>query len=126
MLGLIVNLMTLGTEGRRPQPLVRDSVTIIAWGVPGVVAGVLALRSLDSTALQVGVTLGVFATLAVRALAQRRREAASERGRAAAVGGSGHGHRLRRADHVDEHGRPARRALHARPRRDARADARQR
>ena len=26
LLGLIVNLMTLGTEGRRPQPLVRDSL----------------------------------------------------------------------------------------------------
>jgi uncharacterized membrane protein YfcA len=75
VLGLLVNLMTLGTEGRRPQPLVRDSLTILAWAVPGVVAGLLALRALDSTALQVGVTLGVFATLAVRALARRRRDA---------------------------------------------------
>lgn len=74
VLGLLVNLMTLGTEGRRPQPLARDSLTILAWAVPGVVAGLLALRSLDSTALQVGVTLGVFATLAVRALARRRRD----------------------------------------------------
>jgi len=78
-LGLIVNLMTLGTEGRRPQPLVRDSLLMLLWGIPGVVVGVLALRALDSTALQVGVTLGVFATLAVRALTQRR----------AAVGGTG-------------------------------------
>jgi uncharacterized membrane protein YfcA len=76
VLGLLVNLMTLGTEGRRPQPLVRDSVKILAWAVPGVAAGLLALRSLDSTALQVGVTLGVFATLAVRALARRRRREA--------------------------------------------------
>jgi uncharacterized membrane protein YfcA len=74
VLGLIVNLMTLGTEGRRPQPLLRDAVTIMAWAVPGVAVGLLALRSLDSTTLQVGVTLGVFATLAVRALSQRRRE----------------------------------------------------
>ena len=76
VLGLLVNLLTLGTEGRRPQPLVRDSMKILAWAVPGVVAGLLALRSLDSTALQVGVTLGVFATLAVRALARRRRREA--------------------------------------------------
>ncbi len=75
VLGLIVNLMTLGTEGRRPQPLVRDSLIILAWGIPGVVVGVVALHALGSTALQVGVTLGVFATLAVRALARRRREA---------------------------------------------------
>ena len=72
VLGLIVNLMTLGTEGRRPQPLVRDSLTLLAWAIPGVAAGLLALRSLDSAALQIGVTLGVFATLGVRALARRR------------------------------------------------------
>jgi uncharacterized membrane protein YfcA len=72
VLGLIVNLMTLGTEGRRPRPLVRDSLVILAWAVPGVVAGVAALQALGSTVLQIGVTLGVFATLAVRALARRR------------------------------------------------------
>jgi uncharacterized membrane protein YfcA len=72
VLGLIVNLMTLGTEGRRPQPLVRDSAVILGWGLPGVFAGVLLLRALGTTALQIGVTLGVFATLAVRALARRR------------------------------------------------------
>jgi uncharacterized membrane protein YfcA len=66
LLGLLVNLMTLGTEGRRPQPLVRDSLTMLAWAVPGVLVGALALRVLDKTALQVGVTFGVFATLAVR------------------------------------------------------------
>ena len=72
VLGLIVNLMTLGTEGRRPQPLVRDSLIILGWAIPGVVVGVVLLQALGATALQVGVTLGVFATLAVRALAQRR------------------------------------------------------
>ena len=76
LLGLLVNAMTLGTEGRRPQPLARDSIVILAFGVPGVFAGVLALRALSSTALQVAVTLGVFATLAVRALARRGARAA--------------------------------------------------
>jgi len=75
LLGLIVNLMTLGTEGRRPQPLVRDALIMLGWGIPGVVAGVFALRALDSTSLQIAVTLGVFATLAARALARRRRDA---------------------------------------------------
>jgi uncharacterized membrane protein YfcA len=75
LLGLIVNLMTLGTEGRRPQPLVRDSLVMLAWGIPGVVAGVFALRALDSASLQIAVTLGVFATLAARAIAERRRDA---------------------------------------------------
>jgi uncharacterized protein len=73
VLGLVVNLMTLGTEGRRPQPLVRESLTMLAWAIPGVFVGALALHVLDKTALQVGVTIGVFATLAVRALARRRR-----------------------------------------------------
>ena len=73
--GLVVNLMTLGTEGRRPQPLVRDSVVMLAWGIPGVAVGVVLLQALGSTALQIAVTVGVFATLAVRALARRRREA---------------------------------------------------
>src|SRR3954454_11067222 len=77
LLGLIVNGMTLGTEGRRPQPLVRDSTVILGFGLPGVFVGVLALRALSSTALQVAVTLGVFATLAVRALARRRGAAAA-------------------------------------------------
>jgi uncharacterized protein len=72
LLGLVVNLMTLGTEGRRPQPLVRESLTMLAWALPGVFIGALALRVLDRTALQAGVTIGVFATLAVRALARRR------------------------------------------------------
>ena len=72
MLGLIVNLMTLGTEGRRPQPLKRDSAVILGWGIPGVFAGLLLLNALGKTALQIGVTLGIFATLAVRAFARRR------------------------------------------------------
>jgi uncharacterized membrane protein YfcA len=74
LLGLIVNGMTLGTEGRRPQPLVRDSAVILAWGIPGVAAGVVLLKALGATALQISVTLGVLATLAVRALARRRGE----------------------------------------------------
>ena len=75
LLGLVVNLMTLGTEGRRPQPLVRESLVMLAWAIPGTAVGLVALRALDSTALQIGVTLGVFATLAVRWLAQRRPDA---------------------------------------------------
>lgn len=72
VLGLIVNGMTLGTEGRRPQPLVHDSTVILGFGIPGVFVGLAALQALSTTALQIGVTLGVFATLAVRALARRR------------------------------------------------------
>ena len=72
VLGLIVNAMTLGTEGRRPQPLVHDSAVMLTFGVPGVFVGLAVLKALSTTTLQIGVTLGVFATLAVRAHAQRR------------------------------------------------------
>src|SRR3954465_749957 len=75
LLGLVVNLMTLGTEGRRPQPLVRESLVMLAWGIPGTAVGIAAPRALAPTAPQIGVTLGVFATLAVRRLGRRRREA---------------------------------------------------
>jgi uncharacterized membrane protein YfcA len=75
LLGLVVNFMTLGTEGRRPQPLVHESLVMLAWAIPGSALGIVALRALDSTALQIGVTLGVFATLGVRWLAQRRPDA---------------------------------------------------
>jgi len=79
LLGLEVNLLTLGTEGRRPEPLARESIVMLAWGLPGVLVGVLALRALSSTALQVAVTVGVFTTLAVRALARRRRASRTAR-----------------------------------------------
>jgi hypothetical protein len=67
-LGLEVNLLTLATEGRRPEPLGADAARILAWSLPGLAVGLLALRSLDGTSLQVAVTLGVFATLAVQRL----------------------------------------------------------
>jgi uncharacterized membrane protein YfcA len=65
-LGVEVNLLTLATERRRPQPLWRAAATMLAWSVPGVLAGVAVLRSLPAIALQVAVTLGVAGTLAAR------------------------------------------------------------
>ena len=120
--GLVVNLMTLGTEGRRPEPLVRDSVIILAWGIPGVAVGVVLLQALGSTALQIGVTIGVFATLAVRALARRRRDAGAGHppGWAAPAAGFASGALTTSTNTV----RAAGRALRARARRHAGADAR--
>src|SRR4051812_21191488 len=53
VLGLEVNLLTLTTEGRRPRPLRRSSLTMLAFAVPGALAGVAVLRSLPAVALQV-------------------------------------------------------------------------
>jgi len=72
VLGLEVNLLTLGTERRRPQPLMPDTALLLAWAVPGLALGIYALRSLDAATLQVALTVGVFATLAVRRYAARR------------------------------------------------------
>ena len=71
VLGLEVNLLTLGTERRRPQPLMPETALLLAWAVPGLALGILALRSLDATTLQIALTVGVFATLAVRRYATR-------------------------------------------------------
>ncbi len=65
-LSLEVNLLTLATERRRPQPRGRATATLLAWSAPGALAGVAILRSLPAVALQVAVTLGVAGTLAAR------------------------------------------------------------
>jgi uncharacterized membrane protein YfcA len=56
VLGAVVNALTLATEGRRPRPLRRESIVILCWAAPGVLAGVLVLRSLDAVALQLALT----------------------------------------------------------------------
>ena len=65
VLSLVSHVMTLGTEGRRPQPLTGDVLRLLAWSVPGLVAGAFVLRSVDGRVLQVVLTVAVFASLAV-------------------------------------------------------------
>ena len=69
VLGTLVNVLTLVTEGRRPQPVASESALILAAAVPGAIAGVAVLRALDALALQVAVSVGVLATLVARRLA---------------------------------------------------------
>jgi hypothetical protein len=66
LLGAEVNLLTLGTERRRPRPLGRETGILLAWAVPGALAGVAVLRALSAVALQLALTAGVIATLLVR------------------------------------------------------------
>jgi uncharacterized protein len=65
VLGLEVNLLTLLAERRRPDPVWRDVVAVVAWSLPGALAGVAVLRALDALALQLLVTAGVLIALAV-------------------------------------------------------------
>jgi uncharacterized membrane protein YfcA len=66
LLGVLVNLLTLGTERRRPRPLGAEAGVILACSLPGMVVGVAVLRSLDEVVLQLAVSAGVIATLLVR------------------------------------------------------------
>jgi uncharacterized membrane protein YfcA len=70
VLGLEVNFLTLLTERRRPRPLKRATPILLAWSVPGALAGVVVLRALDAVALQIAVSAGVLATLAARRYAR--------------------------------------------------------
>jgi len=71
VLGLEVNLLTLLAERRRPEPVWRDVVAVVAWSLPGALAGVAVLRALDAVALQLLVTAGVLIALAVNLRAAR-------------------------------------------------------
>jgi uncharacterized membrane protein YfcA len=65
VLGLEVNLLTLLAERRRPDPVWRDVAAVVAWSLPGALAGVAVLRALDALALQLLVTAGVLIALVV-------------------------------------------------------------
>jgi uncharacterized membrane protein YfcA len=65
-LGAEVNLVSLLGERRRPRPLARTVVVVLACAVPGMVAGVAVLRGVSADALQVALTVAVFASLAVQ------------------------------------------------------------
>jgi uncharacterized membrane protein YfcA len=72
LLALEVSLLTLLTERRRPEPVWRDVRAVVAWSLPGALAGVAVLRTLDEIALQLLVTAGVLSALAVNLRAAHR------------------------------------------------------
>src|SRR5215218_10890299 len=72
LLGLEISLLTLLTERRRPEPVWRDVVAVVAWSLPGALLGVVVLRALDDLALQLLVTAGVVVALAVNLRAAHR------------------------------------------------------
>ncbi len=66
ILGAEISLLTLATERRRPDPALGECALLLAAAIPGAVLGVAVLRALDTVTLQVAVSVGVIATLAVR------------------------------------------------------------
>src|ERR687894_1086091 len=79
LLALELSLLTLLTEGRRPQPVWRDVWAVVGWSLPGALAGVAVLRALDDLALQLLVTAGVLVALAVNLRAAHPARASAPR-----------------------------------------------
>ena len=84
LLGLVIAGMVLAGERRRPQILARPALTLLAWAVPGMVIGVVALDRLPTRALKVAVAVVILAAIASQAL--RDRQAAAPTGPAGAAG----------------------------------------
>ena len=120
IVGVLLNGLTLATERRRPQVLVRDAVALVAWSLPGIVLGVLALRSAPEHAA-VGRSSRWRCSPGSRCACAISRAAAPPRSRRWHVPAAGF--TRRRAVDVDLAERPAARLLPARTRRAARAAA---
>jgi uncharacterized protein len=72
-LGTEVSILTLATERRRPQPVVRDCVVVLISALPGAVIGVAILRALDPVGLQVAVSAEISTTTQSRTTGCGRR-----------------------------------------------------
>ena len=75
LLGVAINLLTLATEGRMPRVLRSEVLALVAWSLPGLALGALALRELPERLLSALVALGVLGGLALRLRARRARSA---------------------------------------------------
>lgn len=72
LLALLLSGLTLATEWRRPAVLWRDAVALVAWSVPGLALGALALRELPERPLSALVALAVLAALVLRMRSRSR------------------------------------------------------
>jgi uncharacterized membrane protein YfcA len=77
LLGVGISALTLATEGRIPRVLRGEALAIVAWSLPGLALGALALRELPERLLSALVALGVVGGLALRLRARRLRPAAA-------------------------------------------------
>jgi uncharacterized membrane protein YfcA len=80
IVGVLLNSLTIATEDRRPQVLVHDAALLVAWSLPGIALGVLALREVPEQPLSVVVALAVLAGLALRVRSHRVEATAVARG----------------------------------------------
>lgn len=75
--GVLVDVLVLAADGRRPQPRGRDVVTLGLWSVPGLVGGALLLRVLPSAVLQLVVAAAVLFAVGHRLRARHERSGAA-------------------------------------------------
>jgi len=75
--GVVVDVLVLAADGRRPQPRGRDVLSLGLWSVPGLVAGALLLRVLPNTVLQLVVAAAVLFAIGHRLRPRRARSAAA-------------------------------------------------
>lgn len=78
LLGSAINVLTLATERRVPRVLGGEALALVAWSLPGLALGALALRELPERLLSVLVALGVLGGLALRLRARRTRSAGAQ------------------------------------------------
>ena len=76
-LGLLLNLLVLFAEPRRPAVAWRDVLPILAAAVPGSVCGILILQNVAKPALQIALGVVVIGATAQRLMRRRRVSEAS-------------------------------------------------
>jgi len=79
LLGLEIGLLTLVTERRRPRILTGETAAVVAWSLPGLALGAIALRELPERVLSALVALAVLAALVLRLRFNGRGRAAVNR-----------------------------------------------
>lgn len=72
LLGLLLNVLTLATERRRPAVRTREAGLLLAWSLPGLGLGAVALRELSEELLSGLVAVAVLAALALRVRSRSR------------------------------------------------------
>jgi uncharacterized membrane protein YfcA len=88
LLSIELSLLTLATERRVPRVLHREAFALVAWSLPGLALGAVALRELPDQVLSVLVAVGVLGALGLR-LRGRTAGAGAQDGAAGGVAGGG-------------------------------------
>lgn len=68
LISIAVNVLTLATEGRRPAGDWRLAALLVAWFLPGAIAGALVLRVASQELLEILVAVSVLGAIAARLL----------------------------------------------------------